>query len=198
MAKLEVALINLPRSSGIYEIVNKKNGKRYIGSAVRLRNRWLDHRKNLRRGIHANRYLSRAWKLYGEQAFVFRVLELCDAADLIAREQRALDIMKPAYNACKIAGSPLGLKVGDETRAKQSASAKARWARATKKDRFDFGAMHKRLWRNRNHREKMSVAQRAGWTPEAKAKKAAAMAALWKDKSYRGKVLAARGIGVTQ
>lgn len=48
-------------SSGIYEIVNTINGKRYVGSAVSLKRRWVDHRRDLRAGKHHSRHLQNAW-----------------------------------------------------------------------------------------------------------------------------------------
>lgn len=41
-----MADIALP--SGIYQIINTVNGKRYIGSAVNLGKRWINHRVGLK------------------------------------------------------------------------------------------------------------------------------------------------------
>ena len=38
------------------------------------------------------------------------ILEYCDSADTLKREQYYLDILKPEYNIAKIAGSTLGYK----------------------------------------------------------------------------------------
>jgi group I intron endonuclease len=46
------------------------------------------------------------------------VLEYCESADTIKREQYYLDLYKPEYNICHIAGSSLGRITGDETRLK--------------------------------------------------------------------------------
>lgn len=108
--------------SGIYEIVNLVNGKRYVGSAVHLRKRWAEHRRDLRRNRHHCVALQRAWKKYGEMNFVFAVIEICQAICLIAKEQKAFDRLLPEYNTCKVAGSALGLSPSLETRAKLSAT----------------------------------------------------------------------------
>lgn len=55
--------------SGIYEIVNLVNKKRYVGSAINLRVRWRQHRSALIRGDHANTLLRRAWNKHGEANF---------------------------------------------------------------------------------------------------------------------------------
>ena len=47
------------QQSGIYEILNTVNGKRYIGSAVNLAKRWKEHRTGLNRKDHANQILQR-------------------------------------------------------------------------------------------------------------------------------------------
>src|SRR5690606_34117775 len=106
--------------SGIYEIVNRVNGKRYIGSAVTLAKRWNLHRHQLRAGKHHSRPLLSAWRKYGEPAFDFRVIEKCAPECLIEREQAAFDLLRPEYNACKTAGSTLGVKYTADSRKRMS------------------------------------------------------------------------------
>ncbi|MBV8342197.1 MAG: GIY-YIG nuclease family protein [Gammaproteobacteria bacterium] len=81
----------IPESSGIYQIRCKRTGKIYIGSAVNLRVRWENHRRNLRSGTHHNPYLQHAWRLYGEIAFEFVVLELTAREALLETEQRWIE-----------------------------------------------------------------------------------------------------------
>lgn len=101
--------------SGIYEIVNTVNGKRYIGSAKNFTQRFHTHRSDLRRGRHANAKLANAWNKYGETAFEFRPLFTCAVADLIFYEQRAIEGLSPEYNICMTAGSSLGRRRSPET-----------------------------------------------------------------------------------
>jgi group I intron endonuclease len=76
---------------GIYKIINVVNNKFYVGSAVDLKRRKTRHFSELRTGKHNNRHLQAAWVKYGEQAFVFVVVEeLALAADLLAAENRWL------------------------------------------------------------------------------------------------------------
>jgi len=107
-------------ASGIYQIENQVNGKRYIGSAANLRRRWARHLNDLRRGEHHNRYLQRAFDKYGEEAFVFFILENIEPENLIVREQRYLDTFNPEYNISPTAGSSLGVRYTEETCAKMS------------------------------------------------------------------------------
>jgi group I intron endonuclease len=72
---------------GIYKIINVINNKFYVGSAVDLKRRKTRHFSELRTGKHNNRHLQAAWVKYGEQAFVFVVVEeLPEDADLLAAE----------------------------------------------------------------------------------------------------------------
>jgi len=89
--------------SGIYEIRNQVNGKRYIGSTVSLQRRWDEHLRRLRRGCHINKRLLTAFQKYGERAFDLIVLEYVeDHSRLLFREQVYLDTLKPEYNLVSI------------------------------------------------------------------------------------------------
>jgi group I intron endonuclease len=54
----------------------------------------------------------------GYSNFTLEILEYCDSSDAIKREQYYLDLFKPEYNILSIAGSRLGLKHTEETKAK--------------------------------------------------------------------------------
>jgi group I intron endonuclease len=104
----------LPRSSGIYEISNKKRGKSYIGSAVDLRRR--GHYKSLKFAKSHNKRLQNDFFEDGEQNFVFRVLEFCDQEETIRLEQSHIDgrDFSNLYNVAPIAGSTLGYQFTNE------------------------------------------------------------------------------------
>ena len=65
--------------SGIYKIINKINGKYYVGSSVNIKdypnNRWSRHIADLNANRHHNDYLQRAWNKYGQDAFEFIIIE---------------------------------------------------------------------------------------------------------------------------
>jgi group I intron endonuclease len=71
---------------GIYKITSITNGKIYIGCASNVRTRINGHLYNLRKDKHNNSYLQRAWTKYGEENFIFEMIEKCDISDLHARE----------------------------------------------------------------------------------------------------------------
>lgn len=117
--------------SGIYQIRNTVNGKRYIGSAVNLPKRFSDHRYGLNKGDHRNSKLQRAWIKYGKDSFCFEIVELADPADLLHREQHYIDLYhsygkNDGYNICPVAGNKLGVIPSIETRNKMSESGKKR------------------------------------------------------------------------
>lgn len=97
-------------TSGIYEILNTVNGKRYIGSAQSFPRRQREHTNRLRAGNHHNARLQNAWNKYSESAFVFALLFECAVSELVQYEQAAMDHLQPEYNLSPTAGSPLGVK----------------------------------------------------------------------------------------
>lgn len=113
--------------SGIYMIKNLINNHIYIGSAVNLYNRETRHINKLESQKHENSYLQRAWNKYGEDSFIFIVLEyVSDIKDLIIIEQYYIDWLQPEYNICKSASSTLGRKFSEETKRKISESHKGK------------------------------------------------------------------------
>jgi len=111
----------------VYVVRNWLNGKKYIGSTVNGYTRFCDHQANLRRGKHHSIILQRAWNKYGEDAFVFEIVEHTTLETLLQREQHYLD-QQPEYNASLIAGpkTRLGMKSSPEHRANQSKALKGR------------------------------------------------------------------------
>lgn len=97
--------------SGIYKILNKANGKFYIGSSKNIHIRWKAHINAIISDRHDNTHLYNAYKKYGKDNFEFIILEECDEEVLLIREQYWLDITKCydrdiGYNIAEIAGKP--------------------------------------------------------------------------------------------
>jgi len=111
-----------PHETGIYEIRNIVNGKRYVGSAVRLPNRQRQHFQSLARGDHHSIALQRAYTTYGPETFEFKPLLLCAKENLLMYEQILLDGLKPEYNIAPRAGSQLGYRHSAASRARMSQS----------------------------------------------------------------------------
>ncbi len=63
------------REQYIYKIINLVNGKFYVGSTVKHKDRFRCHRNRLRTNQHHAKHLQAAWNKYGEQNFIFRIVE---------------------------------------------------------------------------------------------------------------------------
>ena len=119
-------------TGGVYTITHARSGRVYVGSSVLISRRWNTHRWLLRRGQHPNIHLQRAWTRYGESAFDWAIVEPLDAgADLAAAEQMWIDRQRATnpdgvFNFLPTAGSRLGSKHSDETRARIAAAQRGR------------------------------------------------------------------------
>ena len=105
--------------SGIYRWTNLINDKSYVGSAVKLNRRLSDYYcidKFKRIRIKGRSLISNAILKYKINNFNLDILEYCEPNIIIEREQYYLDLLKPEYNICKIAGSSLGRKLSKEAR----------------------------------------------------------------------------------
>jgi group I intron endonuclease len=77
---------------GIYKIVNKVNGRYYVGSSKDILGaRWHQHQRELNHRTHHNSHLTYAWHLYGKNNFEIVVIEEVEESRLHDVEQRYLD-----------------------------------------------------------------------------------------------------------
>ena len=108
------------KQTGVYEIKNKINNKRYIGSTIMSFTKRLEHHRCLlRNGTHKNTYLQRAWNKYGENNFEFNILEVVDKCCTLEVEQQYLDACEDCYNINPLAsGTPNMSKETVEKRTK--------------------------------------------------------------------------------
>lgn len=113
--------LNELNTSGIYSIINLVNGRIYIGSASNLKQRRFKHLSLLSRNIHDNRFLQNSWNKHGGDNFEFKVLEFCIKDLLLWREQHYIDsyfsVEPNGFNITPTAGSNIGLKLSEETKA---------------------------------------------------------------------------------
>jgi len=82
---------------GIYRIKNLINGKCYYGSSKQIEKRFKTHKKQLKNNTHINCILQKAWNKYGEDNFLFEIVEECNLNILLEVEQKYLDL-QPEYN----------------------------------------------------------------------------------------------------
>jgi len=126
-------------TSGIYEIVNQVNGKRYIGSASNIDSRWKRHTNLLSRNTHHSTHLQRAWNKCGCDSFVFSILLICSTSDLLLYEQVCIDRFIPEYNVCPVAGNSSGVIRSKEYREKQSQSQRGKIISQETRDKISIG-----------------------------------------------------------
>lgn len=96
---------------GIYEIVNTKNNKRYIGSSINIYTRWKEHKRMLKKNEHHSIKLQRAWnKAKDKDIFKFNIIEIIkDKQQLHIIEQQYIDKYDSLYNGynCSIVDNPI-------------------------------------------------------------------------------------------
>lgn len=131
----------ISNNSGVYKILNKINGKFYIGSSTRLNRRNREHFRLLKSGIHGNSYLQYSYNKYGRENFVYEIIEYCNNDKCIEREQYYIDLLTPKYNICPLAGTCKGRilssthkkLIGESNKNKsRSSELKERWSKIAK------------------------------------------------------------------
>ena len=133
-------------NTGIYKITCVENKKVYIGQSTNIRKRRYDHFAKLRMGAHRNEHLQRSFNKYGEDKFIFEVIEECTFEELDDKEEYYMKMYKSlnkryGFNIKitehkkyrhseetkqKISKIHKGRKVSEETRRKLSIAFKGR------------------------------------------------------------------------
>ncbi len=111
----------LKNKSGIYQIRNLQDGKLYIGSAIDLHKRKIQHFGRLRRKVHGNKHLQNAYNLYGKENFIFEVIEFVENKNkLLECEQYWMDrfLVYNDENGYNIQPRADRTKVAEETKLK--------------------------------------------------------------------------------
>lgn len=83
--------------SGIYQIYNPINNKRYIGSSINVERRLKEHLRNLEKNRHCNDHLQSAYNKY-KDVLQFQFLEECEPDECLIFEQYYLDYYKSYLN----------------------------------------------------------------------------------------------------
>lgn len=66
---------------GVFQIINRVNGKVLVGSSVNLRAALNRFKAELKMGSHRNKVLQNEWKQFGHENFQFKQLEILEPAD---------------------------------------------------------------------------------------------------------------------
>jgi len=79
--ELQREYLERPKPAGVFQIKNNANGKLLLGSSLNLEGPINGHRFMLRTGSHINKALQADWNTFGEQQFVFEILETVQVKD---------------------------------------------------------------------------------------------------------------------
>src|SRR5574343_1194022 len=114
--------------SGVYAIVNKENGKLYIGSTKDFKMRKKAHFNKLKSNKHLNGHLQGAFNIHKGENFEFKILKYCKESQLLKWEQYYINYYNSTNRNC---GYNLGLRadrqiVSEETRKKISIANKGK------------------------------------------------------------------------
>ena len=85
---------------GVYQIRNRVTNKVYVGSSKKLEERKNSHFRELRKGCHSNAHLQNSFIKYGEENFIFEIIEFCKLEERFDIEQYWIDkfFRKNCYN----------------------------------------------------------------------------------------------------
>lgn len=160
----------LINAHGVYALFSPITGNYYIGSSVNLFLRLSDYSQSWWLISYSYLPLGKAIAKYGFEHMIIAVLEFTDEDKTVATEQLYLDTYAPAYNVLKVAGSTLGHKHTDESKAKMS---KAKLGKPVSPEALEN---MRRAWVGRGkdvpksdqHKAKISDAMKGKTSPKAK------------------------------
>ena len=121
-------LIDQKDKSGVYCLVNKINGHKYVGSSINLSSRMKNYINNtyLKNKNNSNMPIVKALLKYDQFNFSVWILEYVEPESLSIRETFYITYLIPYYNILKQGYSSLGYKHTEETKKLLSKLAKNR------------------------------------------------------------------------
>jgi len=111
----------------VYRWINLDNNKSYVGSGVDLSKRLSDYYSNQNIETQLKKSKSAIYSAilkYGRNNFKLEILEYCESAIVLKREQYYINLLAPEYNILPTAGSLMGYKLSDKTKNKMSVAQK--------------------------------------------------------------------------
>jgi len=146
---------NSNKICGIYSITLTLDGRQYIGSSSNMKRRWNEHKGLLYKNNHHSKILQNSWNKYGEDCFVFEILEECEPIKeiLLKKEQYYIDTFSPFFNICKVAGNRTGYKCSKESIEKSRIARTG--AKRTKEQKQRISESQKGKRKNPDHVENM-------------------------------------------
>ena len=158
---------------GVYSIRNVLTGDQYIGSSVSIESRWACHKSGLKHG-NGSKHLQRAWNKYGEENFIFEVLEECEQECVRQLELKYFDKFEwtSLYNLSKKTTGGRGeLSAEAKGRIAEATGKRVRGVPLSEEHKRKIGKAHKGKHLSEEHRKKVGDSKRGGkLTPEHRAK----------------------------
>lgn len=77
--------------SGVYTIKNTITNRVYVGQSTMIKQRWLDHKGRLKRGVHDNKLMQEDWNKYGKESFewsIYKDYQTSDRKVLLENEEK--------------------------------------------------------------------------------------------------------------
>lgn len=120
---------------GIYLITNLVNNKKYVGLSNNINRRFTEHKtpKNI---ANKNTVLSKAFRKYNIDNFIFEILEIVDDIEMLGkREMFWIEKIKPEYNMNKGGKGNLGFSQSQDIKDLLRLAGKLQWESKTESDK---------------------------------------------------------------
>lgn len=149
------------KKGGIYKITNILNGRFYIGSAKRFKERWVNHYSSLVRKKHHNKFLQNDFNKYGEKTFLFEIVEIIENSTTEERRLREQFYIDQSFN--DIEKKELCFNLLKKTILKDGI-----WSSNPETTRNKMSEASKKRWNEPGYRDEVSKKMKKGWTKEAR------------------------------
>ena len=80
--ELKQAYLRTPKEMGVYRIRNVKNDRSFVAASRDIKARLNRHRMSLKTNNDSNKALQADWLHYGQEAFIFEVLDVLKPLDI--------------------------------------------------------------------------------------------------------------------
>lgn len=170
------------KKSGVYKILNQKNGKFYIGSCKEFKSRAKEHLRALRAGRHRNKHLQASFDKHGQNVFTFEVVKVVedepgtsknrkDAEQHLLNSIIDINMWESCFNFQK--------KVIGYTK---------RWSSTPGTTKQKLSERSKLLWKDSEYRKKVKIGYKESWTDERKQIRSEHSKILWNDNKTRSRI----------